>query len=128
MTREDAIKLRKAIVSGNQCIPDDIAIDTYDLFPNWAPGMSVQIGERYKYNGTLYKVIQAHTTQSDWTPDIVPALFTVVSTETTPPWQQPTGGHDAYNLGDRVTHNGNTWESTVNANVWAPGVFGWIII
>jgi hypothetical protein len=41
-------------------------------------------------------------------------------------WIQPTGAHDAYSLGDRVTHNGFTWESTVNNNVWAPGVYGWI--
>ena len=42
------------------------------------------------------------------------------------PWVQPTGSTDAYNVGDRVTHNGVTWESTVAANVWEPGVYGWV--
>jgi hypothetical protein len=44
------------------------------------------------------------------------------------PWVQPTGAHDAYNIGDRVTHNGQTWESTAASNVWAPGVFGWVVV
>jgi hypothetical protein len=44
------------------------------------------------------------------------------------PWVQPTGGHDAYNVGDQVTHNGATWTSTVAANVWEPGVFGWVVV
>ena len=43
-----------------------------------------------------------------------------------PAWVQPTGAHDAYALGAKVTHNGKTWESTVDANVWEPaGVSGW---
>ena len=41
-------------------------------------------------------------------------------------WTQPTGAHDAYPLGAKVTHNGRTWTSTVAANVWEPGVFGWV--
>ena len=41
------------------------------------------------------------------------------------PWVQPTGTQDAYNMGDQVTHNGATWTSTVDANTWEPGVFGW---
>jgi len=41
-------------------------------------------------------------------------------------WVQPTGGHDAYPLGAKVTHNSLTWESIVDNNVWEPGVFGWV--
>ena len=44
---------------------------------------------------------------------------------TIPAWVQPTGGHDAYPLGARVTHAGKTWTSNYAANVWEPGVFGW---
>ena len=43
-----------------------------------------------------------------------------------PAWVQPTGAHDAYPLGAQVTHNGKTWTSTVAANVWEPGVYGWV--
>lgn len=42
------------------------------------------------------------------------------------PWVQPTGAHDAYALGAVVTHDGQTWTSTIPANVWAPGVYGWV--
>lgn len=42
-----------------------------------------------------------------------------------PTWVQPTGAHDAYNEGDRVMWNGILWESTIDANVWEPGVSGW---
>ena len=48
------------------------------------------------------------------------------SGETAPPdWVQPAGGHDAYQIGDRVTYEGNVWVSTAANNVWAPGVYGW---
>ena len=40
-------------------------------------------------------------------------------------WIQPTGAHDAYALGAKVTRNGKTWASLTPANVLAPGVSGW---
>ena len=36
----------------------------------------------------------------------------------------PTGAHDAYPLGWKVTHDGKTWVSLTAANVWEPGVSG----
>lgn len=46
-----------------------------------------------------------------------------------PAWVQPTGGQDAYPLGAKVSYNGQNWENTgSSANVWAPGVFGWVVI
>ena len=42
-----------------------------------------------------------------------------------PAWVQPQGAHDAYRQGDRVSHNGAGWISTLDANVWEPGVEGW---
>lgn len=73
----------------------------------------------------------AHTTQADWTPPTVPALWAAVrQTEgpTVDPWVQPTGSSDAYQVGDRVTFEGQTWESTAANNVWSPGVFGWVVV
>ena len=59
----------------------------------------------------------------------MPALFTQIAPAgTIPAWVQPTGAQDAYQLGDKVTHNGFTWESTYANNVWEPGVFGWVKI
>lgn len=57
---------------------DQTALAGIDLYPKWAVGLAVSVGDRYQYNGKLYKCIQAHTTQADWTPDITPALWTVI--------------------------------------------------
>jgi hypothetical protein len=76
------------------------------------------------YGGTLYECIQGHTTQADWTPDIVPALFSEIQPPGAsgyPDWVQPTGAQDAYAVGDRVVHEGKVWESTIPANTTVPG-------
>lgn len=97
------------------------------LRPTWKVGISVKVGEVYQYGVNVYQVIQAHTTQSDWTPDIVPALFKryYEPSDNPWPWVQPTGAHDAYPINAVVLHNGYTWKSLYAANVWEPGVFGW---
>ena len=98
------------------------------IFDEWQPGASVRVGEHYRYRGELYKVIQSHTTQSDWSPDKVPALFNnVAEPGEIPEWKQPAGGHDAYNIGDKVTFNGSVYESLINGNVWSPTAYpaGW---
>ena len=125
MTLEQAYEWRRKIEAAAALQDDEAALESIDLFPKWEAGIYVTAGERYRFNGKLYRVGQPHTTQPDWTPDVVPALFTVVSLESFPEWVQPTGGHDAYNKGDKVSYNGKHWESTVDGNVWAPGVYGW---
>ena len=57
---------------------DENAVKVIDLYPVWTVGIAVVKDSRYQYNGKLYKVIQAHTTQADWTPDVTPALWTVI--------------------------------------------------
>lgn len=98
----------------------------------WTAGTTYKTGDVITYNYSLYRVIQGHTSQSDWTPDIVPALFVRVykgevpsSGDAISEWVQPTGAHDAYQANDVVTHSGVTWRSTVDNNVWEPGVYGW---
>src|SRR3546814_2981202 len=53
------------------------------------------------------------------------ARLAVIETqlEIVPAWAQPFGAHDAYAAGATVTHNGQTWTSDVDANVWEPAVF-----
>jgi hypothetical protein len=107
-------------------LKDDAAEQYAGLFPDWQPGVAVLAGEVYRWDGTLVEVVQAHTTQADWSPDVVPALFKIHRTAAVAPWVQPLGGADAYRLGARVTHNGQTWTNTgSDANVWEPGIFGW---
>ena len=104
---------------------DQTALVGIELYPAWSVGISVAKDSRYQYNGKLYKCVQAHTTQSDWQPDVTPALWVKVSLDEWPEWVQPTGSHDAYAKGDKVTHNSKKWTSDVDANTWEPGVYGW---
>lgn len=108
-------------------LSDEDALDIAALYPTWASkdGEQVSVGERLWYDGKLYKVIQAHTVQSDWTPDASPALYAEVSIEEFPAWKQPLGSEDAYHLGDKVSHNEKHWIATADNNIWEPGVYGW---
>lgn len=98
--------------------------------PEWIAGEQVHVGDLRIYDGETYRCLQAHVTQTDWTPPAVPAIWELVQDEPDEylPWVQPTGAHDAYNIGDRVTFNGHLWESRINANVWSPAVYpaGWL--
>ena len=106
-------------------LDDEQAETVTNLFPAWMPNESYEIGYRVRFNNLLYKCIQSHTSQDDWTPDVTPALWVRTSTDEWPEWIQPTGAHDAYASGDKVTHNGQHWISSIDANVWEPGVYGW---
>lgn len=124
MTRGKAKLLRNLIEQLAITLDDATALTGIELFPTWGL-ISYSIGDRVQYNGTLYKCIQAHTVQSDWTPDVTPALWVVVTVEEWPEWVQPTGAQDAYVKDSKVTHNGKKWISSYDANVWEPGVYGW---
>ncbi len=106
--------------------------DLLSIYPVWSEyeeGIELAVGLLLTHSGNLYKVIQAHNKQSDWAPNIVPALFVKLSPAgVIAEWVQPAGAHDAYNIGDKVTFNGVVYESTINANVWAPNVYGWITV
>lgn len=106
-------------------VDDETALTGKELYPVWSENISVSVNDRYQYNDKLYKCVQAHTTQADWTPNATPALWVEVSLDEFPEWKQPAGAHDAYAKGDKVKHNGKKWESTADANVWEPGVYGW---
>ena len=74
--------LRTLISSNSEKIvstfTDENAVKVIDLYPVWTVGISVAKDSRYQYNGKLYKCVQAHTTQADWTPDVASALWTVI--------------------------------------------------
>jgi len=98
------------------------------LVQSWAVGKSYALGNIVAYGIGLWEVVQTHTSQSDWTPDKVPALFkSTVAAGVIPAWKQPTGAQDAYALGALVTFNGKTYKSLIAANVWSPTAYpaGW---
>ena len=128
MTRAKAKQLRQLIEQLAVTLDDETALTGVELFPAWVVGKAYAVNDRAQYNGTLYKCIQAHTSQSDWMPSATPALWKTVSVDEYPEWAQPTGAHDAYNIGDKVTYNGQHYVCTSNANVYAPDVYGWDLI
>ena len=200
-----AYTMRAVIEESVASLDDETAVTVPSLFTPWTVGEAVEVGDRRYYAPRLYKAVQAHTTQADWTPDVTPALWAVVGDpgqagtiddpitaargmeyeygkyyfdpedgktylcerigeaeggkivlqylpheligqyfsaaesgeteepaepdtgDTYPEWVQPTGAHDAYNTGDRVTYNGRVYESTMDGNTWSPDAYpqGW---
>lgn len=106
---------------------DEQALTVPELYPDWiGDGVKYTAGERLRYGGILYKVLQDHTSQPDWAPDVAASLFVKVLIEdpnVIPEWEQPESTN-GYSTGEKVTHNGITWESLVDNNVWEPGVTG----
>ena len=119
--------VRAAMDLAGAQLNDVVALDATAIYPTWEIGKAYSVGDRVRHGEFLYRVVQAHTSQADWTPDVVPALWVKISTEEWPEWVQPTGAHDAYNTGDKVTYNGKRYVSRIDANVYSPEAYpaGW---
>ena len=102
---------------------DEQKLNLIELYPHWKVGSDYIVGDELRYKEKLYRVIQAHTSQSDWPPTATPALFLEISPKgTIPNWKAPTGAHDAYNIGDQVIYtDGLVYKSKINANTTVPG-------
>ena len=107
-------------------VEDTDAPEFADMFPQWDSTKAYIAGDRVKYGELLYKCLQPHTAQPSWTPEAAPSLWVRIDnpSEEWPEWRQPTGAHDAYAKGDKVSYSGKHWTSTADGNVWAPGVYG----
>lgn len=128
-----ARELRRMIETNAQTMEPETAAEYPELFPEWQDdGREYPARKILRRNGELYKVNDGmgHRSQPDWPPELAPSLFAKVLTdptgETVLEWVQP-DSTNGYTLGDRVTHNGKTWENTLAdvPNTWEPGVFGW---
>ena len=127
MTLEEAKAIIDALVTLRNSAADEQALKASALYPKWKVGTDYQKDKRVLYNNILYKVLPDHTSQADWTPDTAPSLFAKVlipDKNVIPEWEQPESTNP-YSKGDKVTHNGKTWRSTIDGNVWEPGVYGW---
>ena len=124
---EAAQKLRAAMDIAGAKLDDATALDAMALYPLWETDVAYAIGQRVRYGDKLYKCVQAHTSQGDWMPSATPALWVRVSIEEWPEWVQPTGAHDAYAKGDKVTYKGKRYISLIDGNTYSPDAYpaGW---
>lgn len=128
-------QIRKALQMFAQTLTDEQAMEIATIYPAYEVGRAYSVDELFTYgindvgDPQLYRVVQAHTSQSDWIPDATPALYTPIglSEEGYPTWSRPTGAHDAYNTGDIVDYNGTLYKSLIDGNVWPPEEYpaGW---
>lgn len=124
---EAAKVVRAAMDAAAAALTDEQALKAAAIYPAWSAAGDYDAGERVRFGGALYKCLQGHTAQADWTPTAAPSLWAKVLTSDTGeplPWEQP-DSTNPYMKGDKVTHGGKTWVSTLDNNVWEPGVYGW---
>ena len=127
---ELARKLRPIIEKAAMQLEDADAIEGIQLFPAWSAEAAYLVGDRVRYNNILYKCLQNHAAQESWTPEAAPSLWARVlipDPDVIPEWIQP-DSTNPYQIGDKVTYNGHTYESTIANNVWAPDVYGWVLV
>lgn len=134
MTREQALELRALIEEAAAFLSDEQALRGVVLYPAYQIGKAYAVGDRFNYEGVLYKVTQAHTSQVDWVPGNTPALYVEVTPDgVIGVWKRPTGAHDAYNQGDKVYYPekpGNIYRCLFNGNVYSPDEYpaGWELV
>ena len=136
---QNALELRKAIQLFLATLNADTDIDKIlavpSVYPKYKVGVNYKVKEIFSYGENsvgdpqLYQVLSAHTSSAEWTPDTATSLYKKVGVtdDGVAEWVQPLGATDAYNTGDIVSYKGELYESTCDANVWEPGVYGWAL-
>lgn len=123
----EARQFRAQFLKLREMATDEMSLQVPNLYPVWRMSVEYALNDRVLYNDVLYKVITAHTSQEDWTPDVAGSLFAKVlipNENVIPEWEQP-DSTNPYMTDDKVVHNGKTWVSIVDDNVWEPSVYGW---
>lgn len=130
-----AEQLRKVLQIYAQGFDDEQAMEVATVYPIYVAGKLYKEKEMFTYGENavgdpqLYRVVSKHTSQEDWIPSALPALYTPIglNKEGYPVWSQPTGAQDAYMIGDIVDYNGTLYKSLINGNTYSPEVYpaGW---
>lgn len=131
-----AEQLRKVLqMYAQDNLSDEKALEVPMVFPKYVIGKLYKADERFTYglnevgDPQLYKVVSEHTSQEDWTPDTLPALYTPIglNEQGYPVWAQPTGAQDAYMAGNIVDYNGTLYKSLIDGNTYSPEAYpaGW---
>lgn len=133
LTKEEQLENQRnlALTFFAETLSDAQALQVPMLFEEFdGNGVAYEVGKRIIFEGILYKVIQAHTSQAEWTPVAAPSLFAKVINETIdgsiPEFEQP-DSTNPYMKGDKVIFNGKVYESLIDNNVYSPEAYpaGW---
>ena len=127
LTMEEVSRMLIAQQINTLEVDDSIALRMAEFYPQWAAGVDYATGYKAQHGGKLWRCVQAHASQTGWEPENAPSLWAkvLIPDETiVPEWEQP-DSTNPYSAGDKVNHNGKTWVSDVDNNVWEPGVYGW---
>ena len=131
--QETAEQAQEVVILTRDFLSDTLALTFPEIYDEWNPDSVSYIGKDtatqdnpasiVKRNGSLYRCLQSHTSQESWTPENSPSLWVLIDDPAIewPEWKQPTGAHDAYSLGAKVSHNGKKWISQIAANTTEPG-------
>lgn len=126
---DNFLKVQKMMLL--QTLPDEKAVGFSLLYEEWTVGEIYSNKEIVRHKEKLYRCISkdSHTSIESWAPDLAPSLWVEISDprEEYPDFKQPTGAHDAYTIGDKITFNGEHYISEIDNNVWSPTAFsrGW---
>ena len=133
-----AEQFRRALQMFAASLTDEQALEVATMYDAWQSGKAYKTGDFLVYgeNGVgdpqLYKVVQDHTSQVDWKPDVTASLYVAIGLDDDgyPIWSQPTGAHDAYNKGDIVDYNGTLYQSLIDGNTYSPEAYpaGWEVV
>ena len=127
LTQEEVSRMLIAQQINTLSVDDNIALRMLEFYPEWAADTAYPAGHKVQRGGKLWRCLQAHTAQTSWEPENAPSLWAKVlipNPDVIPEWEQP-DSTNPYMAGDKVAHNGKTWVSAVDNNVWEPGVYGW---
>ena len=127
VAHDSIIEQVSVLVRADMMLPEELAV-LANVYPAWEPDEDVVSGDLRSFDNMLWKVVQGHRTQADWTPPVAKALWVrTAPPDVIPEWVQPLGSHDAYPLGYQTTRNGNLYTNERPANVSEPGTFdsGW---
>lgn len=127
LTESEVTRLLIAQKINNLTVDDNTALRMLEFYPEWSANTAYPAGHKVQRGCKLWRCLQAHTSQDGWEPENAPSLWAKVlipNPDVIPEWEQP-DSTNPYMAGDKVAHSGKTWESTIDNNVWEPGVYGW---
>jgi len=130
-----AEQLRRVLQMFAASLTEEQALEVTAVFDRWMAGKAYVAGSYLTYGENtvgdpqIYRILQNHTSQTDWTPDNTPSLYDAIGLDESgyPVWSQPAGAYDAYNTGDIVSYRGALYQCLVDGNVYDPDNYpnGW---